>query len=152
MTLMRSFDESLPMALLRAREATMRVFRPMLAEHDLTEQQWRALRALNAAGEPIDATTLADRTFLLSPSLSRILVNLDERGLVERKLDPSDQRRALIELSAKGRRIVQRVAPASEAGYNAIEEQFGAKRFASLMSELHELATLDLDAEKRGAA
>ena len=50
----RSFDKSLPMALLRTREAAMQHFRPLLAEHDLTEQQWRVLRALNAASEPID--------------------------------------------------------------------------------------------------
>ncbi len=35
---LRSFDASLPMALLRARESAMRLFRPLLAEFDLTEQ------------------------------------------------------------------------------------------------------------------
>ena len=36
---MRPFQQSLPMALLGAREATMQRFRPMLAEFGLTEQQ-----------------------------------------------------------------------------------------------------------------
>jgi hypothetical protein len=34
------------MALLKAREAVMAGFRPDLEAHDLTEQQWRALRIL----------------------------------------------------------------------------------------------------------
>ena len=132
------------MALLRAREATMRLFRPLLSDHDLTEQQWRVLRALNATDEPIDASTVAERTFLLSSSLSRILVNLEERGLLLRQPDPTDQRRSLIELSDVGRKLVAKVAPESEAAYAAIEAQFGARRFAALMDELHELAALDL--------
>ena len=45
---MREFSRSLPMSLLRAREAVMRQFRPSLRSHGLTEQQWRILRALLA--------------------------------------------------------------------------------------------------------
>ena len=43
---MRSFGQSLPMELLKAREAAMARFRPMLRGHGLTEQQWRCLRVL----------------------------------------------------------------------------------------------------------
>jgi len=51
---------SLPIALLRAREAVMARFRPMLAEHDVTEQQWRAIRILGEAG-PLDRAELSER-------------------------------------------------------------------------------------------
>ena len=40
---MRPFERSLPMALMRAREASMRMFRPMLGQHGLTEQHIRTL-------------------------------------------------------------------------------------------------------------
>jgi hypothetical protein len=39
---MREFSRSLPMSLLRAREAVMRQFRPSLRDHGLTEQQSRS--------------------------------------------------------------------------------------------------------------
>ena len=146
---MRPFDASLPMALLQAREAAMRLFRPLLAEHDLTEQQWRVLRALTATDAPVDAGELAGRTFLLGPSLSRILANLDERGLIVRAVDPDDQRRALIALSDHGAAQVDAIAPESESRYSAIEDAFGADRLAHLLDELHDLATLDLEVPKR---
>ena len=78
---MRDFSRSLPMSLLRAREAVMRQFRPSLRQHGLTEQQWRILRAL-AATDAIEVTELARVAFLLGPSLSRILRDLDgvDRG------------------------------------------------------------------------
>ena len=82
---MRDFSRSLPMSLLRAREAVMRQFRPSLRHHGLTEQQWRILRAL-AAVETIEVTELARTAFLLGPSLSRILRDLEARQLIERRL------------------------------------------------------------------
>ena len=139
MTSLRSFDDSLPMALLRAREAAMRRFRPLLAEHDLTEQQWRVLRVLAATDSPMDVGELAAETFLLGPSLSRILANLDNRGLVVRRRDPADHRRSVLRLSASGRRLFGRIAPDSEQRYTEIERSFGADRLSDLMVLLKEL-------------
>ena len=59
---MREFSRSLPMSLLRAREAVMRQFRPSLRNYGLTEQQWRILRALTAV-ETIEVTELARVAF-----------------------------------------------------------------------------------------
>src|SRR5215831_10707129 len=98
---MRDFSRSLPMSLLRAREAVMRQFRPSLRSHGLTEQQWRILRAL-AAIEAIEVTELARTAFLLGPSLSRILRDLDARGLIERRTAAADQRRAVVSITPRG--------------------------------------------------
>jgi homoprotocatechuate degradation regulator HpaR len=136
---LRPFTRSLPMALLRAREAAMRRFRPHLATHGLTEQRWRVLRALNAAGSPLDVGEVADRTFLLAPSLSRILTDLDGLGLVDRVADAGDRRRALLSLTDGGRRLVAVVAPESEAIYGQIEERFGADRLDALLTDLRDL-------------
>src|SRR6201995_5147534 len=78
---MPEFPPSLPMALLRAREAVMRQFRPSLRQHGLTEQQWRILRAL-AAIDAVEVTELVRTAFLLGPSLSRILRDLEKRRLI----------------------------------------------------------------------
>src|SRR6184192_4380712 len=97
---MREFSRSLPMSLLRAREAVMRQFRPSLRNHGLTEQQWRILRALTAV-QAIEVTELARMAFLLGPRLSRILRDLQARQLIERKTAEVDQRRAVVSISAK---------------------------------------------------
>ena len=141
---MRPFSRSLPMALLRAREEAMRRFRPLLAAHDLTEQQWRVLRALTAADGRLDLTGLAERTALQVPSASRIVANLEGRGLLERGSAAGDQRRASLGLSRAGRDLVRRIAPHSEAAYNRIEEEFGAERLARLLEELADLAALSV--------
>jgi len=139
---MRPFTQSLPMALLLAREATMQHFRPLLSDNDVTEQQWRVMRALASRDDPFEVTELAQRTALLPPSVSRIVANLQDRGLIARTKVKHDQRRARLQLSRSGKALVRRVAPESEAVYNEIEERFGATRLADLMAELRDLTEI----------
>src|SRR5438128_7456350 len=127
---MRDFSRSLPMSLLRAREAVMRHFRPSLRNHGLTEQQWRILRAL-AAG-PIEVTELARVAFLLGPSLSRILRDLEARHLIARKVAKADLRRGVVSISAKGLKLMEVIAPSSEEIYAAITRRYGARKLAEL--------------------
>lgn len=147
---MREFSRSLPMSLLRAREAVMRQFRPSLRNHGLTEQQWRILRALTAV-ETIEVTELARKAFLLGPSLSRILRDLEARQLIERRTAEADQRRAVVSISAKGLKLIEAVAPTSEAIYAEISRRFGARRLSELQDMLAalELGLADMEGADR---
>jgi homoprotocatechuate degradation regulator HpaR len=140
MDTMRDFQHSLPMELLKAREAAMSRFRPMLREHGLTEQQWRVIRALSAFDE-IDASELAKRSFLLAPSLTRILQHLEREEIVKRSADANDQRRSKFVLTDKGRVIYEEVGPDSEKLYSEIEAKFGSDRMNSLYELLAEFYT-----------
>src|ERR1700744_3043693 len=135
---MCEFSRSLPMSLLRAREAVMRQFRPSLRNHGLTEQQWRILRALTSV-DAIEITELARVAFLLGPSLSRILRDLEARHLIERRVAKADLRRAMVSISTKGLKLIEAVAPSSEAIYAAMTRRYGARRLAELQDMLHEL-------------
>lgn len=143
---MRDFSRSLPMSLLRAREAVMKQFRPSLRRHGLTEQQWRILRAL-AAVDAIEVTELARVAFLLGPSLSRILRDLEARQLIDRRTAKDDLRRGIVSISQKGLKLIELVAPTSEAVYAAITQAYGAQKLAELQDMLavleNSLATLE---------
>jgi homoprotocatechuate degradation regulator HpaR len=135
---MREFSRSLPMSLLRAREAVMRQFRPSLRNHGLTEQQWRILRALTAV-DTIEVTELARVAFLLGPSLSRILRDLEARELIERRAAEVDLRRGVVSISSKGLKLIEAVAPTSEAIYAEITSRYGARKLTELQDMLSEL-------------
>ena len=137
---MRDFSRSLPMALLRARESVMRHFRPSLRAHGLTEQQWRILRAL-ASTDDIKVTELAHLAYLLGPSLSRILRDLETRRLVQRRVVKADLRRGIVSITASGLRLIEAVAPSSEAIYAEITRRYGAGKLAGLQAALHRLET-----------
>jgi len=130
---------SLPIALLRAREAVMAGFRPVLTRHGVTEQQWRVLRILSEMPGAIDASNLASRAFILPPSLTRILRVLDERGLIELSRDRVDGRRILIGIRPAGLRLIAEVTPESREIYAELEHRYGADRIAALLDMLDDL-------------
>jgi homoprotocatechuate degradation regulator HpaR len=134
----RDFSQSLPMLLLRGREAVMRYFRPSLLEHGVTEQQWRVLRALSSADE-MEVMILASATYLLPPSLSRILKDLQRRGLVKRRSDRRDARRNLVAITPKGNELIDTLSPHSEMIYAEITRCFGQKNFNALQNLLRRL-------------
>lgn len=148
-TVLRSFDASLPMALMRAREAVMRHFRPILAAHDVSEQQWRVLRALHDADAPLSAGELASRTHLLGPSLSRMLAALEERSLIERS-PADDARRSEIVIAPAGREVVGAVAPGSEAAYAAIAAQLDPGELDELYRLLAKVTAIELSSPPPG--
>lgn len=135
---LRSFSRSLPMALLRAREAVMRQFRPSLHSFGITEQQWRVLRALTSV-ETVEVLALAQATFLLSPSLSRILKDLEDRRLIVRRTSDVDLRRGLISISPTGRALIEAAGQTSEAIYSEITQRIGDKKLKALHELLSDL-------------
>jgi homoprotocatechuate degradation regulator HpaR len=130
--------QSLPACLIRAREAVMAKVRPTLRAHDMTEPQWRVLRTL-AGLEEIEITRLSQMVFLLPSSLSRILRDLGERGLVQRRTAEQDLRRGLVSISDEGRALIQAALPSTVATNVEIERLYGADRMKQLLRLLIEL-------------
>ncbi len=137
----RTTQRSLPMSLLRAREAVMSHFRPMLDRHGVNEQQWRVIRVLGEAG-PLDASEVAERANILAPSLTRMIKALTERGLIEKARDAGDGRRVMLAIAPAGRDLLRRVTPDSARIYDELEGRFGRDRVNDLMDLLDALSHL----------
>ncbi|NBB98899.1 MAG: homoprotocatechuate degradation operon regulator HpaR [Alphaproteobacteria bacterium] len=144
---LRKYEKSLPISLLRAREATTRYFKPFIDHHDLTMPQWRVLRAL-AEEQALDARTLSERCVILPPSLTRIFRSLTQRGLIA-QVDCADARRHRVTLTDTGRALFEEVLEESEPHYQRLAAAFGADRLESLLNLLSELRDTveDLNAE-----
>jgi homoprotocatechuate degradation regulator HpaR len=131
------YERSLTVALLRAREVTMRRFKGFADAYELTLPQWRVMRAL-ADGEPLDASTLCQRCVILPPSLTRILRSLCERGLIV-SVPSSDARRHMVTLTPKGQALFDSLVIQSEGTRREIEEAFGVERMHLLLDLLNDL-------------
>jgi len=142
---MRPFARSLPMQLLRAREALMQEFRPHLRKHGLSEQQWRVLRALAEAGS-MDINALGEMCQIHPASLSRMLPILESEGRIERRADREDQRYIIVSITAKGRSLFQRVAKESEQIYASIESRIGPRELKTLYDLLEKAIRVAPDA------
>jgi homoprotocatechuate degradation regulator HpaR len=126
----------LPIGLLKAREAVMGHFRPMLRRHGFTEQQWRVIRVLGEHGS-CDATQLARSSCINPPSLTRILRDLEGALLLTARASKTDTRRLEVRLSARGRATYTGIAGESESIYRRLQRALGPGRLQRCMKELH---------------
>jgi DNA-binding MarR family transcriptional regulator len=76
----------------------------VIAEHDLTWEEWDVLGALRRAGPPFrrSAGELAKLSELSSGAMTNRLDRLEKAGLVKRLPDPDDRRGVLVELTKAG--------------------------------------------------
>lgn len=116
----------------------MKKFIPHLREHDLSPQQWRVLRFLFET-DGLEMSVISERCYLLMPSLSRIIQNLEARNLIIRRISEKDQRRSIISLAQDGVKLVELIAPKSEERYARITEIFGYGKLELLYELLDEL-------------
>lgn len=136
--LLPSTGRSLPIALIRAREGVMAPIREMLLETGITEQQWRVLRVLAEFGR-MDTKTLADRSSLLFPSLTRIAATLREKGLITQTRDDKDRRRQFIEITANGQMIIDERSPQAAQIVAGFKEILGEDDYETLLDLLGKL-------------
>ena len=130
-----STSRSLPIALIRAREGVMAPIREMLSETGITEQQWRVLRVLSEHGL-LDTTTLAERSSLLFPSLTRIAASMRDKGLITQTRDEIDRRRQLIEITAAGQKIIDDRTSQSIQIVDGIKTKLGTDNYETLLDLL----------------
>jgi len=126
---------NLPQLMLQAREALMAQFRPILNENGLTEQQWRVLRALLIYG-PLEPRQLCQCCQISSPSITGVLMRMEEAGLVQRARMEDDQRRLKVSVTARSRQLGRRMFPAIDAQYGRIEQIVGADALAHVYDVL----------------
>ena len=116
----------------------MAPIRDILRASGLTEQQWRVLRILSEFG-PQDLTQIARQACLLMPSLSRIIRNLAQNGLVIRASDAKDRRRQTVVISPAGQQLIDdNLLQATQIAAN-YQDQLGAERYELLLDLLTEL-------------
>ena len=137
-----SVRRSLPIALIRAREKVMGPIRAMLADVDVTEQQWRVLRVLDEMG-PLDSTQLAEHSSLLLSSLTRIVQTLVDKGLVTRVTNARDRRKQTVTITPKGRTVITNNLERAREIAARIEAHMGRDRLDALLDLLAELERLD---------
>ncbi|MCM2131287.1 homoprotocatechuate degradation operon regulator HpaR [Larsenimonas rhizosphaerae] len=135
---------SLTLALLQARESAMDFFRPHLNRNNVTEQQWRVIRILwQSDNQTLESYQLAERACILRPSLTGVLLRLEQSGLVSRWKPETDQRRLCVTLTPEGNALFDSMKGEMMRQYQRIQQHLGPEKYRTLMSLLDEVQQLD---------
>lgn len=88
--------------------------RDAVAPWDITPSHARALAVL-ARHRELRSGELADHLHVVARSVTDLVDDLVERGLVERRPDPHDRRAVLVRLTDEGTRVAEAIAQARAA-------------------------------------
>jgi DNA-binding MarR family transcriptional regulator len=112
--------DSLFLKLVRVVNLTARPFQQRVGrEHQLTLNEWRVL-AVIATKPGVSATDVAETTGLDKMSVSRSLAGLHRMKRMQRRDDPTDQRRSRLYPSAIGKALFAAVSVQAEARETAL--------------------------------
>jgi DNA-binding MarR family transcriptional regulator len=104
-------------AVLLAQSRALRAIERDLEQAGAISLQWYdVLLELNAEYDGLRMQDLALRTVVSRTRVSRIVAELEERGLVERTIDPADGRASIATITVAGRQELRRAAPVYLAG------------------------------------
>lgn len=122
----RPQHRNLPLLLLQARERVISYFRPILNAHGITEQQWRIVRVLLEV-PALEPRQIGELCAISSPSMAGVLERMEQGGYITRRRVQHDQRRVLVSLTAKSRRLAAEMSPDIEATYRRLENLLGTE-------------------------
>ena len=78
---------------------------------DLTEAQFNVLFSLKYKNEKITQSDLGKRLVVTRASITSVLDKLQEKALIERVIVPGNRRIHHVELTVKGRRLIDKIEP-----------------------------------------
>jgi DNA-binding MarR family transcriptional regulator len=135
---MGPLDSYLPYLLNRAGTRIATAFSDEVRPLGATLQMWRVLAALRER-DGRRMGDLSDTTSIEVSTLTRLVDNMEKKGLVARRRDAGDARAVLLHATPAGRRLTQRILPIAER-YEAVAlAGFSAGEAATLKAALRRL-------------
>lgn len=90
----------------------------------------------------ITVSDLAARLFISSPAVSRMLGNLEDRGLIERYVQKSDRRNKYLRLTAYGKQVCTDNEKQIKRFFDEVVERMGEEnmnQLSSLLNRMHQV-------------
>jgi DNA-binding MarR family transcriptional regulator len=109
-----------------------------LARHQVTIDMWRVLAALSDDGSQRQVD-LAGMTSIEASTISRLVTRLVHRELVNRSRSRTNGREVVVELTARGKALVNQLIPVALAVESSAIGAVGAKDLARIKQVLHSM-------------
>lgn len=136
----------------RVNQGIRREMRSRLARWNLSVQEFTTLSVL-ASRPGLSNAQLARRSLVTPQSMIEILTKLEERGLVQREVDPSHGRILRAELTAAGRAMISDAAPAIQRIQEDMLKHVSARQQeTTLVALLSAMESLSHHSAQHGAA
>jgi len=130
-----SAEQEAMLNLWRTSDLAQNRFGKLFREQGITASQYNVLRILRGAGRPLPCLEIAGQMIQAVPAITRVIDQMDAGQLIRRRRCEEDRRVVYVELTPKGRRLLQKLdGPVLEL-HNRMLRQLST-------SEVRQLSTL----------
>ena len=84
---------------------------PVFEKARITPQQWLVVSALAEEEGPVTLVALSRRLMVTKQNMTGMIARLEQLGLAERNDDPNDLRSSRVQLTRRGRALLEKVRP-----------------------------------------
>lgn len=106
----------------------------------LTQSSWTVMMQLHQLGDNVSVSELAEVQGIELPPLMRTLAQLEKQGYLLRTISPYDKRCRLLQLTPKGRALLQTLTEVIEASQQRVTQNIPAADMDTFSNTLNQLA------------
>jgi DNA-binding MarR family transcriptional regulator len=118
---------------------------PVFEKAKITPQQWAVLSALADETTPVTLVALARRLVVTKQNMTGMIARLEQLGVADRQGDPNDLRSSRVQLTRRGRGIVEKLRPAYEEWLRSLASGEVTERELQAMTKSVEKLIAQLD-------
>jgi DNA-binding MarR family transcriptional regulator len=107
-------ERDLVVGVIQLANLMMRRLAPIFEKANVTPQQWSIVSALADSDAPLSLAGLARKMLVSKQNMTGMIARLEQLGLAERNDDPNDLRSSRVQLTRRGRSLVEKFRPAYE--------------------------------------
>ncbi len=105
---------------------------PIFERAKVTPQQWSILAVLAEAGAPLTLAGLARKMMVSKQNMTGMIARLEQLGLADRHDDPKDLRSSRVQLTRRGRALVDKFRPVYEQWRGRLGRDLPERELAAL--------------------
>jgi DNA-binding MarR family transcriptional regulator len=112
---------------------------PVFGKAGVTPQQWAVLSVIESNAGPISPVAIARRMGVSKQNMTGMVDRLVQLGLIERSIDPNDLRAARIQLTRRGRTLIEKMTPAYEGWRDSLGSEMTTRDLQALERSVNRL-------------
>jgi len=105
---------------------------PIFEKAKITPQQWAVISVLAESDGPMTLAGLARKLLVSKQNMTGMVARLEQLGLAERGDDPNDLRSSRVQLTRRGRAIVDKLRPSYEEWLGTLGKEVSERDMQSL--------------------
>lgn len=118
---------------------------PVFEKAKVTPPQWAVLSALAEETTPVTLVALARRLVVTKQNMTGMIARLEQLGVAERQGDPNDLRSSRVQLTRRGRSIVEKLRPAYDEWIRSLAGEEISERELQALTKIVERLIAQLE-------